>query len=271
MAFYGCEFVFDDISSSEYGLMIYDFGSNTQGDAIIPTGAVQEDRLASRYDSFMYGITQNESLQYTLIFGANMESIDANDHIDRYEIEAISAWLTSSNSRKWLTIIQDDMDVFRYKCVISELKVVTHGNMPWAFSCKVICDSPFAYMPVEEYQYSVNDSLEATIVNRSTYNGFYKPLINLTITSGDGFSITNASDNNRVFSFDLINSGVNLPITISIDNQNQIISSPTHTSLNPYTLFNNSFFRLVRGANTLVINGTGNITFSCEFPVSIGG
>lgn len=271
MAFYGCEFVFDNIPCTEYGLMIYDFGSNTQSDTVFPSGEILEDRIASRYDSFMYGVTQNGSLEYTLVFGANNLAIDDNDHIDRYEVEAIAAWLTGHNTRKWLTIIQDDMDVFRYNCTISELRLITHGNMPWAFSCKVICDSPFAYMTPETYQYSINGTEQIRLVNRSTYNGYYKPKIELTITDGNGFSIINATDGNRVFSFDFSRLNVNKPITIIIDNLNQMITSTTHPTINLYEYFNMRFFRMLRGDNVLTINGVGEIKFLCEFPVSIGG
>ena len=73
-----------------------------------------------------------------------MESIDARQSLDRYEVEAIATWLTGHNTRKWLTIVQADMETFRYKCFISELRLITDGDYPWAFSCKVSCDSPFA-------------------------------------------------------------------------------------------------------------------------------
>ena len=32
MAFWGCEFVFDGVPCSEYGMMIYNFGSEGQDD-----------------------------------------------------------------------------------------------------------------------------------------------------------------------------------------------------------------------------------------------
>ena len=136
--------------------MVYHFGSNGQEDVSFQNGEIVEDRIPGRYDALTYGLVQNQSLEYTLVFGANMESIDANESIDRYEVETIAAWLTGHNARKWLTIIQDDMESFRYKCFISELKLITYGDMPWAFSCRVSCDSPFAYSLPEEYSYTVN-------------------------------------------------------------------------------------------------------------------
>ena len=177
MAFWGSEFIFDDIPSSEYGLVLYSFGPTSQGDVDFKNGNMIEDRVAGRYDALTYGLVQNESLEYTLVFGANMESIDRNEHIDRYEVEAITAWLTGHKQRKWLTVIQDDMRAFRYKCSISELRLISHGDFPWAFSCKVSCDSPFAYTYPEEFEYSINGNETIIFNNRSSRNDYYRPIL----------------------------------------------------------------------------------------------
>lgn len=267
MAFYGCEFVFDDIPCSEYGLMVYDFSSNTQGDTSFQVGKVSEDRVAKRYDALMYGLTQNEALEYTLIFGANTDSLDANESIDRFEVEAIAAWLVGHDRRKWLAIVQPDMECFRYRCLISDLKLITYGNMPWAFSCKVSCDSPFAYSMPEEYVFTVAGTTHTFLHNRSTYNGYYKPNMEITLSGGGSVAITNISDNNRTFSFDGLPSGE--PLTIYIDNKNQVITN--NLGLNLYQYFNMKFFRMLRGDNQLTITGNATVKFICEFPVNIGG
>lgn len=267
MAFWGDEFIFDDITCTEFGLMIYHFGSTEQEDVTFKSGEPIEDRLPGRYDSLMYGLVQNQSLEYTLVFGANIESIDANSFIDRYEVEAISSWLTGHEQRKWLTIIQDDMNAFRYKCLISDLKLITYGDMPWAFSCKVVCDSPFAYTFPEESSYSVSGENQIRFFNRSSYNGFFRPVLEITVNSGDSVSIVNLSDNNREFSFTGLPGGS--PFTIRIDNKNQIITS--NTGLNMYPYFNMKFLRLIRGNNNLKITGNVTVKFICEFPVNIGG
>lgn len=268
MAFYGCEFLFDGKSCKEYGLTLYNFGSVSQGDTSFPSaGRVYEDRTLSRYSSLFYGISQNDALEYTLVFGANPDSLDANEHLDRTEISAISAWLTGHNEQKWLEIVQPDMEAFRFKCIISELKLLHYGNMPWAFSCKVYCDSPFGYTFPESYKYRVEGSKEIVLFNRSTYNGYYKPIIRLTNISEDSFSIVNMTDGERAFSF----SGLPSPATeITIDNEAMIITDDSG-GLNLYPYFNYNFFRLKRGNNLLQIIGTADVEFICEFPVNIGG
>ena len=267
MAFCGNTFIFDDIPCTEFGLMLYHFGSNEQDDVNFQNGSVIEDRLPSRYDALMYGISQNQALEYTLVFGANMDSIDQNSSLDRFEVEAIVAWLTGHRKRKWLTIVQDDMETFRYKCLISELKLITYGDMPWAFSCKVSCDSPFAYTFPEEFDYTLSGQTNVNFHNRSSYNGYYCPNLEITLNGGQSISIVNESDENRVFEFTGL--PTNKDLIIYVDNKNQVITNNLDLNLYPY--FNMKFLRLVRGYNMLKITGTGSVKFLCEFPVNIGG
>ena len=267
MAFWGSEFIFNGLPCSEYGLMVYHFGSNGQEDVSFQNGEVVEDRIPGRYDALTYGLVQNQSLEYTLVFGANMESIDANESIDRYEVETIAAWLTGHNTRKWLTIIQDDMESFRYKCFISELKLITYGDMPWAFSCRVSCDSPFAYTIPEEYSYAVNGEDKFILFNRSSFNGFYRPKMEISMHGGNSVSIQNLSDGNRTFTFRSLPGGKDL--VIYVDNKNQVITN--NMDLNLYPNFNMKFMRLVHGDNVLKIMGDATVKFICEFPVNIGG
>lgn len=267
MAFWGTEFIFDDIPCSEFGLMVYHFGSNGQDDVSFKNGEVIEDRIPGRYDALTYGLVQNQSLEYTLVFGANMESLDANANLDRFEVEAIASWLTGHSTRKWLVIVQDDMEPFRYKCTISELKLITYGDLPWAFSCKVSCDSPFAYTLPDEYIYTVSGQSQVRLFNRSSYNGFYRPKMEITMYGGDGISIQNLSDNNRTFQFKELPGGNSL--TIYVDNKNQVITDSMDLNLYPY--FNMKFMRLVKGDNLLKITGNAEVKFICEFPVNIGG
>lgn len=266
MAFYGCEFIFDGIPCSEYGLMVYSFGSNSQSDTKFQSGDIVEDRINGRYDALTYGVRQNGSLEFNLVFGANVESIDRNMHLERYEIEAISSWLTGHQQRKWLSIMQDDMHEYRYKCFITDLRLITHGLEPWAFSCTVSCDSPFGYTYPEILEYPVNGTLDEIVFNRSSYNGYYKPVVELDISSGGNFSICNHDDADRTFTFTSLPTG---SYTIVVDNQNQVLTASN--SLNLYPYFNSKFLRLVRGGNHLTFTGTATVRLICEFPVDIGG
>lgn len=281
MAFYGCEFTFDGHSCKEFGLMIYDFGGQSQGDVDFPsTGSISEDRINGRYDSLLYGVTRNQALTFTLVFGANVESLDEMDHLDRYDVARISSWLTDRDRWGWLQIVQDDMHYFRYRCLISQLRLVTYGSFPWAFTCQVTCDSPFGYTVPRKFDFEISETTNIVFQNDSSYNGYYRPKLLIRLDSGAALSIVNRSDNNREFRLENVPTSAKL---IEVDNQNMILTDKSG-GINLYPYFNKHFLRLVRGTNRLIISpgpldsdeesdGTvkAAVRFECEFPVNIGG
>lgn len=269
MAFFGCQFVFDGISSYEYGLTVYDFGSQSEGGRFTSGASIMEDRTPNRYTPLFYGVTQNTPLTFTLTFGADPETIDEGKWLDRWELEVISRWLTGHRQYKYLEVVQPDMEAVRYRCLITDLQYSTYGKMPWALTCTVTCDSPFAYLYPEVTEYIVGGTLRKTLRSRAS-SFYYYPKIDLIIY-GNSFSIKNLSDNGRVFSFSELPGG---ETRISIDNENEIITT-TKTGLNPYDKFNFRFLRLVPGNNELEFTappgGSAKVEITCEFPVNIGG
>lgn len=265
MAFYGCHFSFDGIPDFEYGLMVYDVGGATESGNFSSPVEIQEDRTAKRYSPLHYGVTQNKPLTFSFTFGADLDAIDRNTPLDRWDIDVIAQWLTGHDEYKYLEITQPDMESFRYKCIISDLEYTTAGNIPWAFKCQVTCDSPFAYDYPEQMDFSVTDNLSVFIENRAA-SKYYYPKLTINLKSGNSFSIINHSDRDRKFSFTNLPT---TPMTITIDNENEVITNSK--DLNLYQFFNFNFFRLVRGTNCLEFNGAADISIECEFPMNIGG
>lgn len=265
MAFYGCEFSFDGIPCFEYGLMVYDFGSTSENGKFTSSVKISEDRTAWRHTPLHYGATQNTPLTFSFTFGADTDSMDKKQHLDRWEMEVIASWLTGHDEYKYLEITQPDMEAVRYKCIISNLEYTTYGNLPWAFKCEVTCDSPFAYLYPEKNTFSVADSLTTQVNCRASCKNYY-PNLTINITKGTSFSIINHSDGDREFSFTNIPA---VPITIYVDNENEVITNSR--DLNLYDCFNFEFFRMVNGYNNLEITGNAIIEMNCEFPINVGG
>jgi phage-related protein len=248
--------------------MMYDFGSpQDSGGSFASSGSIVEDRISRKYKSFYYGTKYDKPLEFSFVFGANSSLIDSGKHLDRWSIEAVSSWLTGKDGYRWLEVEQPDMEALRYRCVISDLKFLTSGWMPWAFECKVSCDSPFAYTFPEKFKYSVIGSQNVVFRNRSTYNGFYYPQMRLYLFGSSFVSIVNHSDANREFSLTGLPNGSILEV--NVDNENGVITN--NLGINAYENFNFNFFRLVRGDNRLSITGSCNIDLICEFPVNAGG
>jgi len=269
MAFYGSSFTFNGVSSDEFNLMIYDIGGEAQDNGQFTTREPVEDRLSRSYLPLYYGSAFNKPLEFRLVFGINPKGVDLRLPMDRWDMEAIATWLTGPDGYKPLEIEQGDLDAIHYKCMISELRQIAIGWETFAMSCRVRCDSPYAYTDEQKFGFNVNLGLQADLYNRSTHCGYYLPEIRITnIASGlagKSVSIKNLSDGGRETLLSDIPAGIS---EIVLDQQRGVIKSNTGENL--YDCFNFRFCRLVRGKNILQFSGRFTAEFVCAFPVNVG-
>lgn len=246
-----------------YGLMVCDFGGNGQSDISFGNRAsVVETRVNSRIRPLHYGVNYNESpLEFKLVFGAQRA-------LDRYELERISMWLTGHQEYQWLTIDQPDMSRCAFRCLITELKPLSHGWLPVAFDATVRCDCPYAYgFPIEQ-EYRISGNTQILFRNESSVREYWCP--NLTILPSPGVTsvrIVNRSDHGREFRLD------NLPaeeLHIEVNNADGIIRELKH-GFNLYDGFNTNFFRMVSGDNDLEVIGDGALIISGRFIYNVAG
>lgn len=270
MSFQTYNFSYNNISSYEMGLMIYDLDSNVNSETVYSSPfKIVEDRISRRYSGLYYGEIQNQPLEFTLIFGCDVNAINQQQSLSRYDLNEIGQWFTGEGGYRFLEIEQTDMSMVRYKCVISELKVIEVAHIPWAFSAKIQCDSPFAYSYPETTIYTTTTSQTVSFYSPHSNIGYYYPsnlsiVIPANVTS---ISLKNITDNNHECKFtNIINP---TGITITIDCQNQIITSSNGSNM--YQYFNFNFFRLLRGDNSILITGASTISIITEFPVNVGG
>ena len=268
MSFYGTSMIFDGIACEEMGLVMYDFDSHKQEETKFASNlSILEDRIEGRYRSLFYGGAVNEPLTFTMVLCASEDRAYRNEPFDRWDLQKISSWLTGHTTYKWLSIVQPDMENIRYRCIITELQVVEVAGTKWGISCKVTCDSPFAYMVPQSYSYSVNGSMNTTLFSKSSYNGYYYPIIDITGHSGGNISIGIGGDTFRF---------IGLPTSIGdirIDCENGVITTSSGLNAYEYVDFSAGFHfpRLSRGVNRLTLSGEGNYEFTCEWPVNVGG
>lgn len=284
MSYFGCQFVFDDIPSWEYGLVIYDLGgANEDGDFTTPAEIV-EDRINNRYTPLHYGVKRNEPLKFQLHFGADPRTVDTGQWLDRWEIDTIASWLTEHDDYKYLEIFQQDLDVIRYKCIITELTYSSYGKYPWAFTCEVTCDSPYAYLVPELHTHTFTSSTSGTsLTARYTIRNlasprYYRPDLRIyNMENVKGISIYIDGDSDHAFRLtDVTGAGT----WIDVDNEHEVLSCQHGINLYGRLADPPNFFRMVRGRNTVLIrvwpktvNTQFSVTvdFNCEFPINVGG
>lgn len=175
-------------------------------------------------------------------------------------------WLTGYQTYQWLSIDQPDLDGVCYRCLITSLKPVSIGWLPYALEAKIQCDCPYAYSFPIHKEYSISGDKQVVFPNESSVNAYLKPTLHITTTARD-FQIINRSDNNRSFSFSNLPTGEK---SIVVDNERGILTD-THSEYNLYEFFNMNFFRLVQGDNVLDITGSGILSVDCRFLYNVAG
>jgi phage-related protein len=248
MAFYGNNFIYDNIPSETYGLIIMDIDANAINKSMGSSSMeILEQKIYRRATPYFFGSTPSPKLTFS--FSAYSEQ-----EMDAEHFALVQKWLFSSRTYKRFAIDQVDMQNIYFNCIMNNPEISRVGNLVKGFNCEVICDSPFAwlYPKITTYTYSssIVNTTEIYYNGSDDTGGYLYPNLVLTQNNIAGeIIITNLSDNSRIFSF----SDLQPNEVLTINNSNQTISSST--GLLRLSKFNKKFLRLVPGVNNLKIQG----------------
>lgn len=269
MGFIAKKFSYNRIPCEEYGLRIYDIdGNDNEATPFASAGELETDVIPSNGRNYLYGRSYENPLEFNLVFGLDPLMLKMHEHLDRYEMDAIANWLTGETQYKWLEIEQPDLEIVRYRCVISELEPIQLSWLPWAFSAKVTCDSPYGYMFPQKFHYSCSGTTSINLISRSTINKLYYPKLDIQLNGSSTISILNKSVGEELKFTDLPQDYF---LTISIDNALGKIKASDSSYPNLYKYFNFNWLPLKKGMNKLEVKGNCILDFTCEFPVNYGG
>lgn len=272
MSFCGTSMIFDGIACEEMGLVLFSFDSHKQEATSFSSNlSILEDRIDGRYRSLFYGGTINEPLTFTMVLCAREDRAQRNEPFDRWDLQKISSWLTGHTTYKWLSIVQPDMEDVRYRCVCSDLQAVEVTDSKWGFSCKVTCDSPYAYLTPRTYSWIANESAIGNVFSESSCNTPYSPLLTISGHSGGTLSLQ-IENSEEVTLFKMTNVPSNIG-NLNIDCENGIVTSSSGINPYQYIEYGSSFRfpRFARGNNKITFTGKATFTFVCEWPVNVGG
>ena len=265
MAFYGYEFLFDNVSSSIFGLFISDLESSgvinsPMGSSVTPS----TKKILRNPIEYIYSVEQGPVLEFDLSFNSATP-------ISAYDRNLIGSVLFGQAEYKKLQIVQPDLQDIYFNCIITSATATYVGNLHYGWRCHIRCDSPYAYEFPKIYQRTNTSggiwSELININNLSVSSDYTYPLVVFTTNGiGTSFSITNLTDANRVFAF----GGISANETISVDNHKQIIKSST--GLMRISYFNLNWLRLLPGINVLnVVGGYGTYNIVYTPLKKIGG
>jgi phage-related protein len=283
MAFYGLEFIYNNIPSSNFGLFI----SKIDGQGVNESSLGSSIKLITKKlfrdpVEFFYGVEQAPVLEFELEFF----SVNPLSAMDR---NIISSWLFGQQTRGTLQILQEDFEGIHFNCIMDSSSGAYVGNIQQGFKAHIICDSPFAWgQPgVVTYTNTTGQKVDDIIhVYNESADSFYTyPTIQFTMGwFGQTFTIRNITlDPTRAqpFSFYNLTSGSPAGETITVDNKRKIVQSSTGDRRLSFYVFNGvttsmyfsyNWLRLLPGDNELEIEGEFlNFTFTYPVAKKVGG
>ena len=263
--FYGANFLYDGKMSEEYGIQILDF-ERTSGVANSTAGnatEIIEKRIYKRPTPYHFGNTQNTPITFDLTIGAN-------NFVSAIDVAKISKWLLGRSGYLKFQVDQDDVGEVYWNVIFTSGEIIYVGRKPVGLLLHAQCDSPWAYNFPRNINYSfpvvaVQD-FDIDFYNDSDYGGYLYPTVEFNLNSlGSNFTITNASDDNRAFTF----TGLSPSEEIVVDNDLKIITSST--GLHRLSYFNKNWLRFLPGLNSLnVVGAIEWLDIEYQFVRSVG-
>lgn len=248
MNYYAYNFIFDGIPSEKFDLFICKMDSKgTSSEDGGGSVKIYTDKTPNMDYNYLLGIEYEDVFEFTFTFGSTSNK-------DRFDVSLINNWLIGHSQYKKLQILQDDMTSIYFNCILNDFKVVSFGNIPYAFECKVICDRGWALENMRTYNYNITQTPQTILHNNISHkNNITLPILEFTTNSSNAtVSIINQSNDNYETKFTGLSSGE----TITMNCQTEIITSSM--DLRRLGNFNNHWFELVPKQNKLIV--TGNVS-----------
>ena len=265
--FQAMTFNFAGDSSINYGLYIVEFGSHS---GLTRDGAgsdinIISDSVPRRAEQHIYGVQQDRQQQFSLTVGSDTPK-------SRAEIDRILAWLIRPEPMA-LSVWQWDAEWYQYTGFFTSPQTVAVDNALFGLQLNFICTSPYAYTFPKRKEVRVNTPLRYMFVNDSGDSiGYLRPTIRyIPRNTTQHLSIINLSDSGREFRLNLTPATDGHEV-ITVDNDLQIFQSSMGDDFSRirFNGFNQSWFKLLRGANDLFITGAGVLEFEYKLARRVG-
>lgn len=237
MIFYSDKFYFDDVYSLDFNIYL----------------VYESKELLNKY-----GISYNkeDENEITLTFCYATEN-GSPLKWEEETLEDVLGWLITDNYKEFIS--EDNEDIVYFLKGTSYVKRFTPDM-------KGIIDVTFKTLSQYGYKYYtkkvVNPTTEFEILNSSNINKPYKPVIELKNISSENIQISNLTTNKSPFIINnLSNKDIIIDNTIGtitdIDGNNLIMNS------------NRKWIELVKGYNSILVEGNCDIIFKAYYPVMV--
>ncbi len=242
-------FTYNDIHSSEFGIMNVQTSSGLFEEQFLPNRSVIEEKIAGRDEPYFFGF-EYETTEIPLTFYLS-EGWDEN------RLYEIANWLTQSHYKP-LRFDEDETRLF-YCMYVGDTRILHNGLKQGYVNITMKCNSPFSFTPVYTREFNLTDNSMG--VNFELYNLGHKEcfpkFVIEKIGAGD-ISIINHTN------------GIESKLTtledkeiVTVDNNAKDIETSI-PFVYRYSNFNNKFMKLNVGVNKFTVVGNSKLTITYQ-------
>lgn len=268
LTFQATKFMYDNISSDKFNIIICSFGENSGISNAKEVSEITIDNGKVTGSDKWLKIKSDYSSPLSFTFNVCKKDCSEFSSIER---RTMSAWLTSSHggykpmqfySQEYCNII------FYAKCTTLEKNTVAGKVI--GFQLTFTTNAPYGFTPEKELNINMTSSTQTlNIMNSSDeVDVMLYPKLEITILQNCNFSIKN-NRVNRTFSISNCTSGE----IIMVDPEVGYINSSKRGS-DIISAFNKVWFGLYCDmadmSNSVTINGKANIKITCSYPRKVG-
>lgn len=253
------QFNFDNVDSSDKDIILV---VNNNDLIELPFGIKQtviEEKINYIDVPFFYG-TNRESQSFPVSF-ARLNGQDW-DNTERREIVN---WLCQ---KVYKPFVSDDNPDIIYYVIFEEIKRYDNGQNNGYITCQARLNAPYGFTYPQYSRYDLsNNPIEGTkisICNASNFGDNYYPEIQITVVSGNSFSIQNTTDGGNTFTIDNLQVGEQVYINMANGRVKSNLPNTYHLQDT-----NKNWFKLIYGFNQVIFTGNVSLEIMCQFPVAL--
>lgn len=246
-------FSYDGHTSEEMGLYNVTVENGMYEEHLMAGRKIIETKVRGNDRPYFQGI-EKSVLEFDLSFAFK-------DNFDQEKTRAVARWLDQDYYKQ--LIFNDNEDVVYYAMLVDEPHLVHNGLKRGYVKLKMRCDSPYAYSPMYTspiFDFSTIGSTSSQFKFTNSGDLNLKPEIWIKKVGSGDISITNQSNGGKEFKFKNLVDGE----TVYVDNENEYITTDLANTYR-YTNFNNNYIEMLRGVNTLSVNGQCTLQFRYNF------
>lgn len=259
-----CDFIFDGLPSSEYGLQILSLGTAPDTETLIPNKEYIKVKAPNDTRYRILNVSEDEPLTFKLqLFSTECTTED--EFLASNRIKVITDWMFNQTDYKKLQIINSEISHLYFNCILKDATKLMIAQNVFGIECTVECDSAGAweFEKTNRYDFVANGNGSILFNNISSELKGLKPFLTIEMFEDGNLSMTNLTTGQ----FITINN-LNITEKIIMDCRNQVISS----NLDKYLFddFNGEFLYLKQGLNNIAVTGKCKMTMTYQNQVKVG-